>query len=210
MGRKREALPSGVVKRDRGLCHTPPMAPLSEPARRLRAAAGEIRGLQPELEARAPWPLSDVYGPGPESSWGPPEVLAHVAEMLPYWLGEIERILDPHEQSAAGGEPVQFGRVEGDTLRVGLIGRDRTFPMRELVDRIEASSERVARRLEALTDPEVARRGQHPTRGPMVVSDMLEPFLIGHIEGHVRQLREILAGGGTEAPTGDEGAADPR
>lgn len=185
------------------------MAPLSEPARRLRAAAGEIRGLQTELEARAPWPLSDVYGPGPESSWGPPEVLAHVAEMLPYWLGEIERILDPHEQAAAGGEPVQFGRVESDTLRVGLIGRDRMFPIRELVDRIEASSERVARRLETLTDADVARRGQHPTRGPMVVSDMLEPFLIGHVEGHVRQLREILAAGGAEAPIGGEAATDP-
>jgi len=29
----------------------------------------------------------------------------------------------------------------------------------------------------------------------MAVSDMLEPFLVGHIEGHVRQLREILASG---------------
>ena len=156
-------------------------------------AAADLVGLQPELEARAPWPLSDVYGPGPESSWGPPEVLAHVGEMLPYWLGEIERILDPHERAASGGEPVQFGRVEADTLRVGLIGRDRTFPIRELVARIEASADRVAGRLDALTDEEVARRGLHPTRGQMAVSDMLEPFLVGHIEGHVRQLREILA-----------------
>jgi len=152
-----------------------------------------MRDLQPDLEARAPWPLSDVYGPGPESSWGPPEVLAHVGEMLPYWLGEIERILDPHERAAARGEPVPFGRVEGDTLRVGLIGRDRTFPIRELVDRIEASAGRVARRLESLTDEEAAQRGMHPTRGSMAVSDMPEPFLVGHIEGHVRQLREILA-----------------
>jgi hypothetical protein len=152
-----------------------------------------MREIQPELEAGAPWPLSDVYGPGPESSWGPPEVLAHVGEMLPYWLGEIERILDPHEQAAAGQQPVPFGRVEGDSLRVGLIGRDRSFPVRELVDRIEASANRVAGRLESLTDDDAARRGLHPTRGSMAVSDMLEPFLVGHIEGHVRQLRGILA-----------------
>jgi hypothetical protein len=190
------------------------MAPLTEPAQRLRVAAGAIHELQPELEARAPWPLADVYGPGPESSWGPPEVLAHVGEMLPYWLGEIERILDRHERAAAGGEPVAFGRVEGDTLRVGLIGRDRTFPIRELVDRIEASADRVARRLETLTDQEAARRGLHPTRGEMAVSDMLEPFLVGHLEGHVRQLREILAERGgsahdaSEAPARVEGATD--
>jgi len=115
--------------------------------------------------------------------------------MLPYWLGEIERILDPHEQAAAGREAVPFGRVEADTIRVGLIGRDRTFPIHELVDRIESSAERVARRLETLTEQDAARRGLHPTRGPMAVSDMLEPFLVGHIEGHVRQLREILASG---------------
>jgi hypothetical protein len=162
-------------------------------------AAADLVGLQPELEARAPWPLSDVYGPGPESSWGPPEVLAHVGEMLPYWLGEIERILDPHERAAAGSQPVPFGRVEADTLRVGLIGRDRTFPIRELVARIEASADRVAGRLDALTDEEVGRRGLHPTRGQMAVSDMLEPFLVGHIEGHVRQLREILAADAEDA-----------
>lgn len=169
------------------------MGPFTEQAKRLRSAAAAIRDLQPELEARAPWPLSDVYGPGPESSWGPPEVLAHVGEMLPYWLGEIERILDPHERAAAGGEPVAFGRTEGDMLRVGLIGRDRTFPVRELVARIDASAERVAQRLEELTDDEAARRGLHPTRGTMAVADMPEPFIVGHIEGHVRQLREILA-----------------
>jgi len=169
------------------------MARLTEPAQRIRSAARDIRGLQVELEARAPWPLSDVYGPGPESTWGPPEVLAHLGEMLPYWLGEIERILDPHERAAAGDEPVPFGRVEADSLRVGLIGRDRTFPIRELVDRIDASAQRVAGRLETLTEQEVGRRGLHPARGAMAVSDMLEPFLVGHIEGHVRQLREILA-----------------
>lgn len=165
-----------------------------------------IRGLQPELEARAPWPLSDVYGPGPESSWGPPEVLAHIAEFLPYWLGEIERVLDPHERAAAGGEPVPFGRIEADLLRVGLIGRDRTFPIRELVARLDASADRVARRLETLNDEEAARSGSHPTRGAMAVSDMLEPFLVGHIEGHVRQLREILAASAAGGPNA-EGAA---
>jgi hypothetical protein len=164
--------------------------------------------LQPVLEARAPWPLSDVYGPGPESSWGPPEVLAHVGEMLPYWLGEIERILDPHEQAAAGGEPVPFGRLEGDTLRVGLIGRDRAFPIRELIARIDASADRVAARLETLTDDDAARSGLHPKRGQMAVSDMLEPFIVGHIEGHVRQLREILAEGGVESLARAEGATD--
>ncbi|MEZ0239944.1 MAG: DinB family protein [Chloroflexota bacterium] len=185
------------------------MGPFAEQANRLRSAAAAMTDLQPALEARAPWPLSDVYGPGPESNWGPPEVLAHVGEMLPYWLGEIERILDPHEQAAAGDEPVPFGRLEGDTLRVGLIGRDRTFPIRELIARIDASADRVAARLETLTDEDAARHGLHPKRGQMAVADMLEPFIVGHIEGHVRQLRETLDAGpaATEVPASGEGGA---
>ncbi len=35
-----------------------------------------------------------AFGTGPEASWGPREVLAHVVEMLPFWLGELERIVD--------------------------------------------------------------------------------------------------------------------
>ena len=49
------------------------------------------------------------------------ELLAHVAEMLPYWLGEAERIL------AGGPDPVRFGRVAEDKLRVLTIERDRTL-----------------------------------------------------------------------------------
>ena len=50
------------------------------------------RATRPAVEAGAPWPLAAVYDDSDEARWGPREVLAHVAEMLPYWLGEIERI----------------------------------------------------------------------------------------------------------------------
>jgi len=35
------------------------------------------------VTAGEPWPLAEDYGTGPEASWGPREVLAHVEEMLP-------------------------------------------------------------------------------------------------------------------------------
>ena len=40
-------------------------------------------------EHGADWPLAADYGTGPEASWGPREVLAHVEEYLPFWLAEI-------------------------------------------------------------------------------------------------------------------------
>jgi len=161
------------------------MGALDDQAQRLETAVAEILALKPRIEAGAPWPMAELYGPEPEASWGPPELLAHVEEYLPYWLGEIESVL-----ASPAGAPAP------DALRIGVIGRDRGLPLRELFSRIEAGTPRVAARLSELTEAEASRTGLHPARGEMTVRDMLEPFLVGHTEGHVTQLREILAAAG--------------
>ena len=152
-----------------------------------------IVDLTPAIEAGEPWPLTEVYGPGPESTWGPREVLAHVSEMLPFWLGEIELVLAESGRAGEGAEPPPFGRTEQDPLRVEVIGRDRMFPARELVDRIDVEGARVARRLRSLEDGQAATLGRHVTRGDVAVSELAERFLVTHVEAHVAQLREILA-----------------
>lgn len=165
------------------------MGALASQVARLRTATDELLAFAPTIAAREPWPLAELYGAEPEASWGPPELLAHVGEFLPYWMGEIERVL-----AARPDAPAPFGRVATDSLRIGVIGRDRSLPLRELVARIRSESGRVAGRLDELTAAEAARTGTHPTRGVLTVREMLEPFLVGHMEGHVVQLREILAG----------------
>jgi hypothetical protein len=163
------------------------MGALDSQVDRLKTAAAGIVAIRPAVEAGAPWPLADVYGVEPEASWGPPELLAHVEEYQRYWMGEIERVLERD-----GSAPVPFGRVATDTLRLGVIGRDRSLPLRELFGRIEADAARVAKRLGELSEAEAGRTGLHPARGEMTVREMLEPFLVGHTEGHLTQLREIL------------------
>lgn len=154
---------------------------------RLRAAAAAFAAQRSAIEAGRPWPLHSVEeGSGPESEWGPTEVLAHVAEMLQYWLGEIERILD------GAPDPVPFGRTVGDPVRVLTIERDRTLPPRELLDRIAASAERYAGRLGELGPADLARRGLHPKLGELTVGEIVERFVVGHAEGHVVQLAEAL------------------
>lgn len=169
------------------------MTKLAEMADRLEAAAVAIVDLAPTIEAGEPWPLTEVYGPGPESAWGPREVLAHVGEMLPFWMGEIELVLAESGRATEGGEPPAFGRTEQDPLRIEVIGRDRMFPARELIDRIDVDGARVARRLRRLDVAQAATTGRHVTRGDLSVTEMAERFLVTHVEGHVAQLREILA-----------------
>ena len=167
------------------------MGTLDDLAGRLEQATDAMVELGPQLATGEPWPPAAVVGPGPESSWGPREVLAHVGEMLPYWMGEIELILD-----GGGAEPTAFGRVETDDLRIAIITRDRAFPARELLGRVEAEGRRVARRLRALGDEDAAAIGRHATRGDLSVRDIAERFIVSHIEGHVTQLRETVSATG--------------
>jgi hypothetical protein len=155
----------------------------------LEAAHAELVALRPRVEGGGPWQLAERFDHAPEASWGPPELLAHVAEMLPYWLGEVERIL------AAEAEPVPFGRVGDDPIRIALIGRDRTLPIGELYRRIGQAADRWSDRLPTLTEQDLASRGLHSTRGEMSVSDILDRMVAGHLAEHVRQLASILDAG---------------
>ncbi len=154
---------------------------------RLQAARTGLAATRSAVEAGAPWPLAPVYDDSDEARWGPGEVLAHLAEMATYWLGEIERVL------AGEVEPVPFGRIATDQVRIGLIERDRSLPPRELYDRIDDGLTRFDRRWRSLTPAELTRRGIHPKRGEMTVAQMPDPFIVGHLEGHVVQIQAILA-----------------
>jgi len=165
----------------------------SEQIGRMAGAAAAMAVLRGAIEAGRPWPTGPVTGDGPEAEWGPPEVLAHTAEMLSYWLGEIERVL------AGSPEPVPFGRVATDPLRGLTIERDRTLPVGELLSRIQSSVNRYALRLPELTSAEWGRRGLHPRLGEMTVAEMLERFVASHIDEHAEQLRAALGGRTPEA-----------
>ena len=167
-----------------------PATSTSELTARLHAAAAGFARFRPAIEAGRPWPLHIVeHDAGPESEWGPTEVLAHVSEMLPYWLGEIERILD------GGPGPIPFGRTAVDRLRILTIERDRTLPPVELLDRIAAAAERYARRMDRMTTADLDRRGLHPTQGEVPIAAIIERFAVGHAEGHVVQLATALGTG---------------
>jgi hypothetical protein len=156
-------------------------------AERLRAAADELRMLEPAVLEAAPWPPAERFDHSGEASWGPAEILAHVDEMVPYWLGEIVRILD-----APPGETAAFGRVATDDVRTAIIARDRTLPLRELFGRAARDAAWAAERLAALSDDELGRTGEHPVRGRVSVAEAADRFLAAHLEEHVRQLRDAL------------------
>ena len=99
----------------------------------------------------------------------------------------MERVL------AGDPEPVPFGRIATDPIRIGLVERDRSLPPRELYDRIDDALTRFEHRWRTLTPTELGRRGLHPTRGEFTVAAMPARFIVGHVGDHVVQLEAILA-----------------
>ncbi|HSK51592.1 MAG TPA: DinB family protein [Clostridia bacterium] len=157
-------------------------------ADRLLDAHARLAAWRPVAEAGGPWPPSPDFGHAPESSWNPPELLAHVAEMLPYWLGQIERILEGYP------EPVSFGRVGTDENRIAAIGRDRALPVGELFDRVAERAGQAAERLRAMSAADLERRGTHPTLGEMTVKAVVERMYINHLNEHADQLQGLVRG----------------
>lgn len=158
------------------------MATLHPQVERLRTSRDNLVRLRNRVEKGLPSP-EDVPRGRP---WVDREILAHVDEMLPYWHGEIERVL------VGPLEPVPFGREEKDLIRVLTVDRDRTLPVAELYARLDSALERLLRRLLELDDRQVARRGLHKRRGEMTVRQIVETMLAEHIEDHCAQMVATL------------------
>jgi hypothetical protein len=163
-------------------------ARMDDPTARLRDAGTALLGLRAALVAGEPWPLSAVYGTEPEADWGPREVLAHVNEMLGYWPEQLGAVLAADPATAA-----PFGRVATDAVRIGRIEADRELSVDELLDKIDIRLAAATTFVAGLTPADLERVGAHPTRGDLAVGQALDLFLVDHLEGHVAQLREILA-----------------
>jgi DinB superfamily len=142
---------------------------------RLLAAAGRIRASAVVL----PDALTD---PDPDSGerWDRGQVLAHVAEMLPYWAQQAELV--------AAGRQTEFGRVRSDPDRVAAIERDRRDDPARLLARVDEGVAAVLALLERLDDQALAATGHHQTLGDMTVGELVDRFLVDHLEEHADQL----------------------
>jgi len=143
---------------------------------RLVASAGRIRAAAPLLPDEA---LTD---PDPDTGerWDRRQVLAHVAEMLPYWAEQVELV--------AAGEEVPFGRVSSNPERIAAIERDRREDPSRLLDRVGDGLGVVLALLERLDDDALAHRGRHQVLGEMTVAAIVDRFLVDHLEEHADQL----------------------
>ena len=115
-------------------------------------------------------------------------MLAHVAEMLPYWVEQVELVV--------AGERVPFGRTRTDPGRLAAIERDRREDPARMLDRVDDGVGGVLALLERLDGDALARSGRHPTLGDMTAATIVDRFLVDHLEEHAAQLEASRPGGG--------------
>jgi hypothetical protein len=145
-------------------------------ADRLLAAAGRIRAAAVAL------PEGILTDPDPDSGerWDRGQVLAHVAEMLPYWAQQAELV--------AAGQRAEFGRVKSDPERIAAIERDRREDPERLLGRVDQGVAAVLALLDRLDARALARTGRHQTLGELTVEELVDRFLVAHLEEHADQL----------------------
>jgi hypothetical protein len=123
-------------------------------------------------------------GTGERWEWG--QVWAHLAEFIPYWLGQAREVL-----AAYRGDPVPFGRVKSNPERVAAVERDRGTAVAVLWERLQSQVGGLRTFVEELPDGGWVVRGVHQTLGEMSMHQLVDEFLVGHLEQHVDQLDSL-------------------
>lgn len=159
-----------------------------------------MRAVQHRLEAHVaagvPGGLTDPDLGGTER-WEAGQVWAHLAEFPPYWGAQIQLVVDGWtDQDPAPGvarQPVRFGRTKADADRIAAIERDRHADPAALLARVGREIAALADQLDALSADEWEAVGKHPTLGDMTMAQVVEDFVVGHLEEHTDQLDLLRA-----------------
>src|SRR3954447_4569515 len=124
--------------------------------------------------------------PGSSERWEQGQVWAHIAEFVPYWHGEMQSVIGSYD-----GTPVPFGRTKTDPARIAAIEMGRHEQISDQMTRTDESIAALKSYLAGLTPAEWNAVGLHPTRGEMDVEQMVERFVVAHLEEHAEQLDKL-------------------
>lgn len=150
---------------------------------RLAVAEGRLAAF-----AESPPPGLTDPDPATGEQWDAGQAWAHVAEFVPYWQTEMQRVVAAAEQ---GAEPLPFGRTTSDEGRVGAIEAGRHEPPAQQMARLAGALARIRTWLLGLSDAEWSARGLHARLGEMTVAQIAERFVVAHLEEHAEQLEKL-------------------
>ncbi len=144
-----------------------------------------------ERLAALPATASDEPGPPDEKTgerWDRYNVLGHLAEILPYWIGEL---------TVAMNEGAPIGRQPGSTERQAGIDGGRAVGVAKLREQVDAGMADLVGFLDRLHPGDLDRTITMRGRGEQPVRWAVENLLVGHVEEHCGQLTALGGSAGS-------------
>lgn len=123
-----------------------------------------------------------------DNEWSVTQVLGHMAEMIPYWLGHCRVLI------AATVEPPVFGRGPDAPERLAGIERGSSADPKELLGLLNDEVKAAARAIREMSAEERRKKGIHTKLGELTVADFVERLIVAHAEEHLEQIRAALLG----------------
>lgn len=124
-----------------------------------------------------------------KEEWSIMQIIAHVAEAIPYWLGEIEKIKE--------NPSVQWGRGITDEVRVQSVSEENisSLSIESVLHELKAATEQTADVLNELTQEQLAIVA--PCRNPRFdgkpVEFIISHLIVEHAEKHYGQIQRNLS-----------------
>jgi hypothetical protein len=127
---------------------------------------------------------SKLYKTPAEDEWTIMQNLAHTVEFMPFWAGEIEKLV---------AEPGRnFGRTAQDEGRLRGISEHEADRLDVIKAALPGSYARLDGVLWSLKDSDLELTGKHVRYGEKPLGWFVEEFVTGHLRGHVEQIKGCL------------------
>ncbi len=157
---------------------------------KIEVICGSVQKSYAELNQLIEGPLASLdagkfYLAPAEDEWTIMQNLAHIVEFIPYWAGEIEKLV------AAPGQT--FGRTVQDGRRLAAINEHGSDSLEQIKAALPGSYARLAEVLSRLRDSDLELTGQHVRYGEKPVEWLIVEMVTEHLRGHVEQIKECLA-----------------
>ena len=155
----------------------------------VEAIRENVRNSYAELHQLIDGPLasldtSKLYQSPAENEWTIMQNLAHIVEFMPYWAGEIEKLV---------AEPGRnFGRTAQDEGRLQGISEHATDSQEEIKAALPVSYARLDGVLGNLKDSDLELTGKHVRYGEKPLGWFIEDVVTDHLSGHVEQIKRCL------------------
>ncbi|MDH6124061.1 DinB family protein [Kitasatospora sp. GP82] len=142
-----------------------------------------------ELTALAQAPATDRLTEADKATgeqWRLGQAWAHVAEFPGYWTAEMCGVL-----AAPADSVPSFGRTLDDERRLEAVLVENARTGTEVLPRLTGDVGTLRTLLGLLPDEAWDRRGVHAVHGVMTVEEIVDEFLVGHLEEHVEQIASL-------------------